>query len=374
MPNPPARVEDNKLSLQLGNGSRVVSLPGDAGRIRGFSGPDLIIEDEAAQVLDDVHAAIKPMLAVSKGRLALLSTPHGLTGHFYEICSGNDEIWERHTVTAYECQHIPRDFLEQERAGSPAWEFDQEYLCKFIGVINQPFKFYTVLKCLSEQVHTLFLFDDEGNIVGRNPEVSWETTKEYRRLFIGVDLGKSVDFTAISIIEKIGSGINAFYQIRHLERLPLGTSYPDIVGHVGHLIDALGAARKPTLVVDKSGLGAPVLDYFKSEELTPRGITITSGLEPRGRCEGDWNVPRDDLITQTQFLVDTGKLQIAKSLPLALDLVEELVHIRQSNSPRSKTRMPEVSKRIHDDLAMSAMLPLWYAKNALGYEIEFLSV
>jgi hypothetical protein len=154
----------------------------------------------------------------------------------------------------------------------------------------------------------------------------------------------------------------------------LGTSYPDIVSHVGHLIDALGPSRKPTLVVDKSGLGAPVLDYFKSEGLAPRGITITSGLKPRGQCEGDWNVPRDDLITQTQFLIDMGKLQIAKSLPLALDFVEELVHIRQSDGQRLKPKKAPIRKRIHDDLAMSALMPLWYAKNALGYEIEFLSV
>jgi hypothetical protein len=374
MPTPPKRIEDNKLSLQLENGSRVVSLPGDAGRIRGFSGPDLIVEDESAQVPDDVHAAIKPMLAVSKGRLILLSTPFGLAGHFYEICSESDEIWERHNVTAYECKHIPRDFLDQERLTTPRWEFDQEYLCKFIGIVNQPFNFFQVQQCLSDQVQPLFLFDDEGNIVGKNKERSSLNAEGYPNLYTGLDLGKSIAFTAIVIFEKIGYGIDAKFHVLHLERLPLGTSYPNIMCHIGRLTEAIDIDRSPTLIVDKTGLGAPVLDYFKTEGLSPRGITITSGREPHGRSFGDWNVPRDDLITQTQFLVDTGKLKIAKSLPLALDLVEELTHLRQSDSRQTKKRMSPMSGKIHDDLAMSLMLALWYAKNGGGYEIDFLSV
>ena len=43
--------EETKLSLQLSNGSRVVTLPGDNPRtVRGYSAPALIVEDEAAFV------------------------------------------------------------------------------------------------------------------------------------------------------------------------------------------------------------------------------------------------------------------------------------------------------------------------------------
>jgi hypothetical protein len=168
MPTPPKRVEDNKLSLQLVNGSRVVSLPGDAGRIRGFSGPDLIVEDEAAQVPDEVFSAIRPMLAVSDGRLMLLSTPYGQEGHFYEIWSKDDDIWEKYSVTAYECSHLPSDFLESERANCREWEFDQEYLCKFVGGLHRPFPFKNVVRCLCDQILALFLYNEEGKILGRN--------------------------------------------------------------------------------------------------------------------------------------------------------------------------------------------------------------
>ncbi len=80
----PALDEDNRLSMALGNGSRVVALPGDGDTIRGFSSPALIIEDEGSYVSDGLYRAIRPMLAVSAGRLILLGTPHGRRGHFFE--------------------------------------------------------------------------------------------------------------------------------------------------------------------------------------------------------------------------------------------------------------------------------------------------
>jgi len=66
--------EDNRLSATLTNRSRIVSLPGDPKTVRGYSGPALVVEDEAGYVDDDMVQALRPMLAVSRGRLILMST------------------------------------------------------------------------------------------------------------------------------------------------------------------------------------------------------------------------------------------------------------------------------------------------------------
>jgi hypothetical protein len=194
------------------------------------------------------------------------------------------------------------------------------------------------------------------------------------KFYIGVDLGKDVDFTAISFIAKIGRGIQAIYQVVHLERLPLGTPYPKIVGRIQTLIEIAQINSRLTLIVDKTGVGGPVIDYFRLANLRTRGITITSGKEPHGRRGGDWNVPRDDLITQMQFLIDVERLRIAKSIPLALDLVEELTHFKPSPSSKAKRVSPPFSQRLHDDLAMSTMLPVWYGEKGDWFEIKFLAV
>jgi phage terminase large subunit-like protein len=64
-----------KLGMELTNGSRIEALPGTEKTIRGFSGVDLLILDEAARVADELYFAVRPMLAVSGGSLMMLSTP-----------------------------------------------------------------------------------------------------------------------------------------------------------------------------------------------------------------------------------------------------------------------------------------------------------
>ncbi len=152
----PELVEDNKLSLTMKNKSRIVSLPGSEGTIRGFSGAALIIEDEAARVPDDLYFAVRPMLAVSGGRLILMSTPFGKRGHFFREWTEGGDTWERIQITAYDCPRISRDFLEEERQTMGDWWFRQEYLCEFVETEDQVFTYDQVMMALSDEVKPLF--------------------------------------------------------------------------------------------------------------------------------------------------------------------------------------------------------------------------
>ncbi|MDP8947381.1 MAG: terminase family protein, partial [Actinomycetota bacterium] len=92
-----------KLGIELANGSRIEALPGTEKTVRGFSGVDLLIVDEASRVDEGLYYAIRPMLAVSGGRLIMLSTPFGKRGVFFEEWTGG-EGWERYEVPAGECE------------------------------------------------------------------------------------------------------------------------------------------------------------------------------------------------------------------------------------------------------------------------------
>jgi hypothetical protein len=63
--------EESVLRAEFSNGSRIVSLPASESTVRGYSGPALVIIDEAARVSDELYSAITPMLAVSNGRLLM---------------------------------------------------------------------------------------------------------------------------------------------------------------------------------------------------------------------------------------------------------------------------------------------------------------
>lgn len=131
-----------KLTLELKNGSRIVSLPGREGTIRGYSGVALILVDEAAGVDDELFTAVRPMLAVSGGRLGLLSTPRGRRGFFWRMWEeGDNETWHKVMRVATECPRISAEFIEQARREMAEWEFQQEYMCEFCDDSNAAFSY-----------------------------------------------------------------------------------------------------------------------------------------------------------------------------------------------------------------------------------------
>lgn len=135
----PAVVE-NALSLELANGSRIVTLPGSEKTVRGFSGPSLVIEDESARVPDELHQGVRPMLAVSRGRLILLSSAFGRRGHFYETWEHGSSDWLKIKITAHDVPRIDPAWLEAERAAIGDWWFQQEYECVFLDAVDSYFR------------------------------------------------------------------------------------------------------------------------------------------------------------------------------------------------------------------------------------------
>lgn len=132
-------VEDNAVTLALANGSRVVSLPDSAATIRGYSGPTLVVIDEAAAVSDETFVALLPMLGVSRGRLILLSTPLGQRGFFHQAWTDEQADWERILHTADMTPRIDKAWLlEQRRILGDRW-YNQELMCSFEETVGQVF-------------------------------------------------------------------------------------------------------------------------------------------------------------------------------------------------------------------------------------------
>jgi len=151
----PAMLEDNKLSAEFDNGSRIVSLPGKEGTIRGFSGASLIIIDEASRVDDTTYKAVRPMLATSGGALVLLSTPWGKRGFFHDEWMNGGDTWERFKITAYDVPRIPKEFLQEERRSMGEFFFMQEYMCEFRETVDQVFSYEQIMACVNPDIKPL---------------------------------------------------------------------------------------------------------------------------------------------------------------------------------------------------------------------------
>jgi hypothetical protein len=146
---------ERKLSLELENGSRIITLPGSEKTIRGFSDAALLLVDEASRVDDGLYYAIRPMLAVSGGSLIMLSTPYGKRGVFYEEWISGHE-WERFEVPASQCPRIPEAFLREEEKTLPPFIYRQEYECSFEETEDQVFTIDMIDRAVTDEVQPLF--------------------------------------------------------------------------------------------------------------------------------------------------------------------------------------------------------------------------
>jgi len=151
----PRIVQESTLKLELANGSRIVALPGTEGTIRGYSSAKLVIVDEASRVDNELFAAVRPMLATTKGRFIALTTPYGRRGWFYESWEHGDG-WERTLVTAHDCPRIDPAWLEEERSLIGEWQFRQEYLCEFVDTDEQFFASALIEAALTHEVAPLW--------------------------------------------------------------------------------------------------------------------------------------------------------------------------------------------------------------------------
>lgn len=163
---PVAAEVENKLELELVNGSRIVALPGSENTVRSFSGVGLLLIDEAARASDDLYRAVRPMLAVSGGRLILLSTPWGKRGFFYREWAEGGDDWQRVKITAYDVPRITPAFLAKERRSLGEWWYAQEYMAKFRDTVAQIFSTDLVLAAAADDRAPFFAITAEADAAG----------------------------------------------------------------------------------------------------------------------------------------------------------------------------------------------------------------
>lgn len=188
--------------------------------------------------------------------------------------------------------------------------------------------------------------------------------------FIGLDLGQTNDYTALSILEQRIVDGKSSYAVRKLERVR-GLPYPDIVGKVTQIMRSPSMIDESVLVVDQTGVGAPVVDLFRESGLYPIGVLIHGG--DRVAHEGStWRVPKRDLVGLLQVLLQNSRLKVAGKLKLGPVLQREMLNFKVKIDPATAHDSYSAWREDeHDDLVLAVALAAWYGENGPGkYEIE----
>ncbi len=154
-------------------------------------------------------------------------------------------------------------------------------------------------------------------------------------------------------------------RLRYLERIPLGTPYPEVVERVAAITRNGHLARRCHLAVDGTGVGRPVVELLRRSKpdavLMP--VTITGG-QAESNDQGFYRVPKRDLIVGLQVLLQRGDLQIAAGLPFAEKLVEEMMAMEVRISPSGNEQYAAWREGTHDDLVFAVALAYWSSQKA----------
>jgi len=152
---PVRSIQQSALTMGLANGSRIISLPGDEKNIRGYSNVKLLVIDEAARVPDSLYLTIRPMLAVSRGRLICLSTPFGKRGWFHDAWTGSEE-WERFPSHR---RRMPTHYSRVPGRGTTGFGagagMAQEYQCSFEDAVDQIFAYEDIMAAIADDLKPL---------------------------------------------------------------------------------------------------------------------------------------------------------------------------------------------------------------------------
>lgn len=182
--------------------------------------------------------------------------------------------------------------------------------------------------------------------------------------FCGLDLGQTTDPTAFAVLERTEEFHRFNYAVRHLERFQLGTSYVKIADRMGELF-----ARPPlmgqTLAVDRTGVGRAEYDLLESRGLDADllGITITAGVLPSRQADGSYHVPKADLVGALLVAFQSGRLRIARGLPLADVLTRELQNFRRKITLAGNEKFEAWREGQHDDCVLALAIAIWASEN-----------
>jgi hypothetical protein len=182
------------------------------------------------------------------------------------------------------------------------------------------------------------------------------------RIAIGIDLGQRSDPTAIAVVQAELYEEEWHHTVRFLERLPLGTPYPEVVARVKQIAsNAISNFKRetnydheiyPLLYIDATGLGQPVVDLLKHSGISFWKLYpcyFTHGDRRTVSPQNEITVGKAWMVSRLQVLLQSGRIHIPKSAE-AEALAKELLDYEIRISEDANEKYGAFKVGTHDDL------------------------
>jgi hypothetical protein len=189
---------------------------------------------------------------------------------------------------------------------------------------------------------------------------------------VGIDIGQKVDPTAIAVCEvewrEYDGRREDHYLVRHLERLPLGTPYPAVAQRLGAVVTHVQMLARPedrilpTIWLDATGVGQPVVDLLTETGLPATAVYFTYGDRlTENRQARTVSLGKALLVSRLQVLLQSRRMHLPRT-PEARVLAEELLDYEIHVSEQANDTYGAFRVGSHDDLVSALGLAVLAAE------------
>lgn len=235
MPGTEVRRVDREVILPNG-GSVTVRSADNPDSLRG-EGLDYVVLDECAFMHEDAwNEALRPALADRQGGALFISTPKGRNWFWRAWQRGQDDgdEWQSWKFSSYDNPHVANSEIDAAKATLPERVFLQEFMAEFIEDAGGVFR--NVMGCAT----------------ARDAE-----PQPNRQYVMGVDWGKSNDFTVLTVLDVESRSMVAFDRFNQI----------DYTVQLGRLTALHERYRTHAIIAESNSMGTPIIEQMQRQGL-----------------------------------------------------------------------------------------------------------
>jgi phage FluMu gp28-like protein len=322
------------LEVELPGGSRITALPANPDTARGFSASVLLDEFAFHQDSRAIWKALFPVISKPGLKLRVISTPNGKSNKFYELMTGADDGWSRHSTDIYQAvaEGLPRDVDELRKGAGDADLWAQEFELKWLDEASAWLAFELISAC-------------EDDFAG-NP-------RHYQGgpCFVGVDIASRNDLFVIWVVEQVG---DVLWTREIIERRRITFAEQDML-----LDDVFARYRVTRACMDQTGMGEKPVEDARRRHGSSRvlGVLFTAAAKL-------------ELATRGKEAFEDRKLRIPEGRP---ELRADLHKLKKVTGATGVPRfVADSDSNGHADRTWACFLALQAADDGLT-PIEFMS-
>jgi hypothetical protein len=285
-------------------------------------GVDIAWLDEYGQMKEATWTlALRPALMDKKGKAIFTGTPKGRNWGFQLWTRGQDpnqKDYESWAFPSVNNPYIDPKEVEEFARDMPELAYKQEILAEFVDDVGAVFR------------------KVDGCISGELADYFWG--KAY---YMGVDLAKHMDFTVLCVLDNDGH-LCAFDRFNQI----------DWVFQRKRVVN-LAQKYHATVLIDSTGVGDPILDELRRENINVVGYKFT-------------NASKKELIENLSIRIENKEI----SYPEIPILINELKLFGYTVSPSGMVSYG-APENYHDDCVIALALAAWQTSRPTG-GIDFL--